>query len=48
MKGARHDVEQEAHDGSVDGPAPKPFIGRITKDAFLEADAAHDRKSVET
>ena len=41
MEGAPQNVEQEARNGGVDGPISKPFIGAVTENTFVQADAAH-------
>ena len=41
MKRAASDVNQEARNGGVDGQISKPFIGAVTENTFVQADAAH-------
>ena len=41
MKRAASDVDQEARNGGVDGPISKPFIGAVTENTLVQADAAH-------
>ena len=41
MESARQDMEQKACNRRVDGPISKPFIGAVTENTFVQADAAH-------
>ena len=41
MERATCDVNQEACNRCIDGPTSKPFVGAITENTFVKADAAH-------